>query len=171
MGSKLNKNILKISSITIISLLLASCSNEPETNVKINLNPIPYSIEVPREIAKRLSIENMLTTSPNEFTEQAKKAGAIAQIYINYRADDGTIHGFAGVYYFKKTDFEKAANPKEPPLYGSMIVEDKSMILAIAGPQDSIFDPLTQDGKNSMELYTIIYQPSSYKPISLTLTK
>ena len=121
MGSKLNKNILKISSITIISLLLASCSNEPETNVKINLNPIPYSIEVPREIAKRLSIENMITTSPNEFTEQAKKAGAIAQIYINYRADDGTIHGFAG--------------------------------------------------KNSMELYTIIYQPSSYKPISLTLTK
>ena len=99
----------------------------------------------------------------NDFTAQAKAAGAIAQVRINYTADDGSIHGFAGVYYFAKADFEKAQNPNEPPLYGSQVEEEKAMVLAIAGPQDSIFDPNSQDGKNSMALYTLIYDPKSFK--------
>ena len=131
--------------------------------VKVNLAPVPYSIEVPAEIAKHLSVENMVTNTPNEFTNQAREAGAIAQVYINYKADDGTMHGFAGVYYFKKADFEKAGNPNEPPVYGSKVLEEKSMVLAIAGPQDSIFDPNSQDGKNSMALYTLVYDPKSFK--------
>ena len=159
--------LLKFGLIPALLLLLAACSNDSQAIIKVNLAPVPYSIEVPAEIAKHLSIENMVTSTPNEFTNQAREAGAIAQVYINYKAADGTMHGFAGVYYFKKTDFEKAGNPNEPPLYGSMVVEEKSMVLAIAGPQESIFDPLTQDGKNSMDLYTIIYKPSSYTPTSL----
>ena len=131
--------------------------------VEVNLAPVPYSIEVPAEIAKHLSVENMVTNTPNEFTNQAREAGAIAQVYINYRADDGTMHGFAGVYYFKKADFEKAGNPNEPPVYGSKVLEEKSMVLSIAGPQDSIFDPNSQDGKNSMALYTLVYDPKSFK--------
>jgi hypothetical protein len=133
--------------------------------VKVDLSPVPYLLEVPSKIAKHLSIENMITSIPNEFTNQAIEAGALAQIYINYRADDGTMHGFAGVYYFKKTDYEKAQNPNEPPLYGSKVLEDNSMVLLIQGPQDSIFDPNSQDGENSMELYRIIYQPYSYKAL------
>jgi len=129
----------------------------------VNLAPVPYSIEVPAEIAKHLSVENMVTNTPNEFTNQAREAGAIAQVYINYKADDGTMHGFAGVYYFKKADFEKAGNPNEPPVYGSKVLEEKSMVLAIAGPQDSIFDPNSQDGKNSIALYTLVYDPKSFK--------
>lgn len=105
----------------------------------------------------------MALDSSNEFTAQAKQAGAIAQVFINYTADDGSIHGFAGVYYFSKVDFEKAQNPNEPPLYGSKVVEVNEMVLAIAGPQDSIFDPNSQDGKNSMALYTLIYDPKSFK--------
>ena len=66
--------------------------------VKVNLAPVPYSIEVPAEIAKHLSIENMVISAPSEFTNQAREAGAIAQVYINYKAADGTMHGFAGVY-------------------------------------------------------------------------
>ena len=131
--------------------------------VEVNLAPVPYSIEVPAEIAKHLSVENMVTNTPNEFTNQAREAGAIAQVYINYKADDGTMHGFAGVYYFKKADFEKAGNPNEPPVYGSKVLEEKSMVLSIAGPQDSIFDPNSQDGKNSMALYTLVYDPKSFK--------
>ncbi len=131
--------------------------------VKVNLAPVPYSIEVPAKIAKHLSVENMVTSTPNEFTIQARKVGAIAQVYINYRADDGNMHGFAGVYFFNKADFEKAGNPNEPPVYGSKVLEEKSMVLAIAGPQDSIFDPNSQDGKNSMALYTLVYDPKSFK--------
>ena len=129
----------------------------------MSLAPVPYSIEVPAEIAKHLSIENMVTSTPNEFTNQAQEAGAIAQVYINYRADDGSMHGFAGVYYFKKADFEKAQNPKEPPIYGSKVVEEKSMVILIQGPQENIFEPNSQDGKNSTALYTLVYDPKSFK--------
>jgi hypothetical protein len=149
--------------IPVLALALSSCVNSLQDLVEISLVPIPYVIEVPSDIAKHLSIENMELDSSNDFTAQAKQAGAIVQMYINYTADDGSIHGFAGVYYFKKSDFEKAQNPNEPPLYGSKVVEEKAMVLAIAGPQDSIFDPNSQDGKNSMELYTLIYDPKSFK--------
>ena len=118
---------------------------------------------MPSEIAQRLSIENMESSSANEFAAQARAAGAIAQVSINYKADDGTLHGFAGVYYFAKSDFERAQNPNEPPLYGSKVVEANGTILAIAGPQDSIFEPDTQDGKNSMALYSLIYDAKSFK--------
>lgn len=131
--------------------------------VNVSLAPTPYSITVPSDIAKRLIIEDMEIDSANEFSVQARAAGAIAQVYINYKADDGTLHGFAGVYYFAKADFERAQNPNEPPLYGSKVVEADGMVLAIAGPQDSIFEPTSQDGKNSMALYSLIYDPKSFK--------
>jgi hypothetical protein len=154
---------LKFGLIPALLLLLTSCSNDSQAMVKVNLAPVPYSIEVPAEIAKHLSIENMVTSAPSEFTNQAQEAGAIAQVYINYKAADGTMHGFAGVYYFKKADFEKVQNPDEPPVYGSKVVEENSMVVLIQGPQDSIFDPNSEDGKNSMALYTLVYDPKSFK--------
>ena len=131
--------------------------------VKVNLAPVPYSIEVPAEIAKHLSIENMVTSAPSEFTNQAREAGAVAQVYINYKAADGTLHGFAGVYYFKKADYEKAQNPNEPPVYGSKVVEENSMVVLIQGPQESMFEPNSKDDKNSAALYTLIYDAKSFK--------
>jgi hypothetical protein len=124
---------------------------------------VPYSIEVPAEIAEHLSIENMVTSTPSEFTNQAQEAGAIAQVYINYKAADGTLHGFAGVYYFKKADYEKAQNPNEPPVYGSKVVEENSMVVLIQGPQESMFEPNSKDDKNSAALYTLIYDAKSFK--------
>jgi hypothetical protein len=144
-------------------LLLTSCADSSTRLVDVSLAPTPYSITVPSDIAKRLIIEDMEIDSVNEFSVQARAAGAIAQVYINYKADDGTLHGFAGVYYFAKANFEKAQNPDEPPLYGSKVVEANGMVLAIAGPQDSIFEPSSQDGKNSMALYDLIYDPKSFK--------
>lgn len=153
----------KIALIPALLLLLASCANGSTQMVNLSLAPAPYSIVVPSEIAKHLSVEDMALDTSNPFTAQAKEAGAIAQVRINYTAEDGSIHGFAGVYYFAKADFDKAQNPNEPPLYGSKVVEENAMVLAIAGPQDSIFDPNSQDGKNSMALYTLIYDPKSFK--------
>ena len=153
---------LKVLVIPTFLLVLASCSNTSSAIEKVDLSPVPYSIEVPAEIAKYLSVENMVTSTPNEFTQQAEAAGAIAQVRINYKAADGTIHGFAGIYYFKKVDFDKAQNPNEPPVYGSKVLEEKAMVLAIAGPQDSIFDPNSQDGKNSAALYNLVYDPKSF---------
>ena len=154
---------LKFGLIAALLLLLTSCSNDSPAMVKVSLAPVPYSIEVSAEIAKHLSIENMVTSTPNEFTNQAQEAGAIAQVYINYKAADGTMHGFAGVYYFKKADYEKAQNPNEPPVYGSKVVEENSMVVLIQGPQESMFEPNSQDDKNSAALYTLVYDPKSFK--------
>jgi len=147
----------------LLLLTLSSCANKSPDLVEISLAPIPYVFEVPSDIAKRLTIENMELGTSRDFTKQAKQAGAIAQMYINYTADDGSVHGFAGVYYFKKADFETAQNPNEPPMYGSKVVGENEMVLAIAGPQDSIFEPTTQDGKNVSALYTLVYDPKSFK--------
>jgi hypothetical protein len=154
---------LKFGLIPALLLLLAACSNDSPAMVKVSLAPVPYSIEVPAEIAEHLSIENMVTSTPNEFTNQAQEAGAIAQVYINYKAADGTLHGFAGVYYFKKADYEKAQNPNEPPVYGSKVVEENSMVVLIQGPQESMFEPNSKDDKNSAALYTLIYDAKSFK--------
>ncbi len=166
MSSQLIKNRMVRKSLFLIPALilaLSACANSSQEMVDISLAPAPYEIQVPSEIAQHLSIENMALDTANQFTAQAKAAGAVAQVKINYTADDGSVHGFAGVYYFAKADFEKAQNPNEPPLYGSKVIEDNEMVLAIAGPQDSIFDPNSQDGKNSMALYTLIYDPKSFK--------
>ena len=154
---------LKLVILTLLMLLLVSCSSSTEENVEVNLGPIPFSIRVPVEIAEHLIVEDMLISGQNDFTKQAFDAGALAQVYINYIAADGTMHGFAGVYYFKKAEFEIAQNPEEPPLYGIKVSEHDSMVLAVAGPQDSIFEDKSEDGKNISELYTIIYDPKSYK--------
>jgi hypothetical protein len=149
--------------IPLLLLLLAACSNEVPAMIKVDLAPIPYSLEVPAEIANRLSVENVMASTPNQFANQAREAGAIAQVNIKYQAADGTMHGFAGVYYFKKTDFDKAQNPNEPPLYGSKVLEEESMVLSIAGPQGYIFEPNSQDDKNSTTLYKLIYEPKSFR--------
>ncbi len=154
---------IKFSLITVLSLALSGCANSSQEMVSISLAPAPYSIQVPSEIAKHLSVEDMALDASSEFAEQVRAAGAIAQVWINYTADDGSVHGFAGVYYFGKADFDKAQNPNEPPLYGSKVIEENEIVLAIAGPQDSIFDPESQDGKNSMALYELIYDPKSFK--------
>jgi hypothetical protein len=154
---------IKFSLIAVLSLALSGCANSSQEMVSISLAPAPYSIQVPSEIAKHLSVEDMALDASSEFAEQVRAAGAIAQVWINYTADDGSVHGFAGVYYFGKADFDKAQNPNEPPLYGSKVIEQNEMVLAIAGPQDSILDPESQDGKNSMALYELIYDPKSFK--------
>ena len=98
----MENQLLRIEFFLIPALVLAlsSCTNSSQDLVEISLAPAPFVIEVPSDIAKHLSIENMGLDSSNNFTSQAKVAGAIAQVRINYTADDGSIHGFAGVYYF-----------------------------------------------------------------------
>lgn len=154
---------IKFVLITALLLVLSGCANTAQEMVSISLAPAPYSIQVPSEIAKHLSVEDMALDTSSEFSGQARLAGAVAQVMINYTVEGGTVYGFAGVYYFGKADFAKVENPNEPPLYGSKVIEENEMVLAIAGPQDSIFDPESQDGKNSMALYELIYDPKSFK--------
>ena len=154
--------IFKFLLISALLIALSSCAEKPQALVSVNLAPVPYYLEVPEEIAKHLIIENMSLGEPSEFTKLARESGAIAQVYVNYRSTDGTIHGYAGIYYFKKIEFAKAQNPNEPPVFGSIVVEDNLFVLAVAGPQESIFDTGTDDFTNSNLLHSIIYDSKSY---------
>ena len=158
-----NLKFLKFLILPFAILLLASCTNSEGDKANFSLGSIPYSIEIPKSIAKHLTLENLELDASNSFSSQAKEAGAVAQVRINYSAADGSLHGFANLYYFAKADFNKAQNPNEPPLYGSKVVDENGMVLAVAGPQDSIFEPTSEDGKNSMALNTLIYEPKSFK--------
>jgi hypothetical protein len=48
-------------------------------------------------------------------------------------------------------------------VYGSKVVEENSMVVVIQGPQESMFEPNSQDDKNSAALYTLVYDPKSFK--------
>lgn len=154
---------IKFFLIPVLAIVLASCATNSSKSISVNLAPVPYVFEVESDIAKHLSVEDLGSDLSNVFSMQAKQAGAISQVRINYKADDGSIHGFAVVYFFPKADFDKAQNPNEPPLYGSKVIEENEMVLAVAGPQDSIFEPTSQDGKNISTLYSLIYDPKSFK--------
>jgi hypothetical protein len=47
-------------------------------------------------------------------------------------------------------------------LFGTEVSRKDGYVLAVAGPQDSIFEPFTPDGKNITTLYEELYKKSSY---------
>ena len=64
--------------------------------------------------------------------------------------------------YVKVAEAQAAAANNEPPIYGTEIARADGRVLAVAGPQDSIYDPGTDDGKNISLLYDALYDPESY---------
>jgi len=148
------KKILKLSIVSLAFLLTACIFN----TTKISFEPIPYEMKVPKEIASKLTVEPMT----GDYVKQIAQAGVTAALMINYQAEDGTQHGFAGIYYMPEDKFDAAANPNEPPMFGQEVSRKDGYVLAVAGPQDSIFEPFTPDGKNITTLYEELYKKSTY---------
>lgn len=97
-----------------------------------------------------------------DWVKQIAQAGVVGALMLNYQAEDGTEHGFAGIYYTPEEKFDVAANPNEPPMFGTEVSRKEGFVLSIAGPQDSIFEPFTLDGKNIATLYEELYKKSTY---------
>lgn len=148
------KKILKLSIVSLAFLLTACIFN----TTKISFEPIPYEMKVPKEIASKLTVEPMT----GDYVKQIAQAGVTAALMINYQAEDGTQHGFAGIYYMPEDKFDAAANPNEPPMFGTEVSRKDGYVLSVAGPQDSIFEPFTPDGKNITTLYEELYKKSTY---------
>ena len=125
---------------------------------KISLEPIPYEMKVPKNITSKITLESMTGV----WAKQLSQAGVTAALSMNYQAEDGSQHGFAGIYYMPQDKFDSATNPNEPPVFGTEVSRKDGYVLAVAGPQDSIFEPSTLDGKNITLLYEELYQKSSY---------
>jgi len=148
------KKLLKLSIVSLAFLLTACIFN----TTKISLEPIHYEMKVPKNIASKLTVEPMT----GDWVKQIAQAGVTAAMMINYKAEDGTQHGFAGFYYMPEDKFDAAANPNEPPMFGTEVSRKDGYVLAVAGPQDSIFEPFTPDGKNITTLYEALYKKSTY---------
>ena len=148
------KKLFRLSILSLALLLTACIFN----TTKVSFDPIPYEMKVPKEIAGKLTLEPFT----GDWVKQIAQAGVTAALTMNYQAEDGTQHGFAGIYYMPEDKFDAAANPNEPPMFGTEVSRKDGFVLAVAGPQDSIFEPFTPDGKNINILYEALYKKSTY---------
>jgi hypothetical protein len=148
------KKLVKVLLISSLTLLTACVFNTS----KISFNPIPYEMIVPKELASKLSVEPMI----GDWVKQIASAGVVGALTMYFQAEDGTKHIFAGIYYTPEERFDAAKNPNEPPMFGQEVSRKDGFVLSVAGPQDSIFEPFTPDGKNITTLYEEIYKKSTY---------
>ncbi len=148
------------SAVALVTLVLSisACSMSASKTVEISLGDIPYSWVVDKSIASHVSVE----VPTNDFAKLAAADGSQAQALVYYTPEKGSKSIFMAVYYFPKQSFEVASRPDEPPSYGTKVIESNGMILSAAGPQDSMYDPKSSDGKNVTALYANVYNAKSY---------
>ena len=127
----------------------------------VSLAPVPYEIKLPDEIAGKLSVEAISGT----WAEEVKKWGADAASLVYYQPAEGSRSILMSVYYFPAEKFDAAQNPNEPPSFGREVIRKDGKVLSVAGPQDTIFDADTVDGKNVVASNALIYEPENYTPL------
>ena len=97
------------------------------------------------------------------FQADVFKYGAISATTIYYT--DLTVKEkviLLTVFLFPEDKFDAAANPNEPPMFGQEVIREDGNVLSVAGPQDSMFDPAMQDGKNITALYEAMYKTETW---------
>jgi hypothetical protein len=142
----------------IAAALLTGCSLS--MTGMVDLAPVPYSFHPPSGLESKLSVEQMT----GDWADEAFASGVESASFVIYTPDEGQTAILMGVYYMPESVFDGAANPNEPPLYGTEVARADGYVLAVAGPQDSMYDPESQDGKNIGLLYDALYDPESYMP-------
>jgi hypothetical protein len=116
---------------------------------------MPIEMKVPEDIAERITVQDQPV--------DAAKSGAVAVVTLSYQPIEGEEAWFMTAYYFNETDLDKTIFPNEVPPYGLKLITRDGMALSVIGPQESIFDPASQDGKNITKLYDILYDEASYR--------
>ena len=132
-------------------------------DVWVDLAPIPYEMKVPADIAERITVEDQAGDKGEGFMKQAFDDGAIGVVALSYQPVKGEKTWFMGAYYFVEADLDKTSNPDEVPPYGFKLLARDGMALSVVGPQESIYEPMSQDGKNITKLYDILYEAKSYR--------
>jgi hypothetical protein len=142
--------------VGIVAAALAGCSLS--MTGMVDLDPVPYSFHPPSGLESKLTVEPMT----GEWADEVSAAGVESFSYVIYTPEEGQQTGLMGVYYMPESVFDGAANPNEPPMYGTEVARADGFVLSVAGPQDSIYDPESEDGKNIGLLYEALYDPESY---------
>ena len=122
----------------------------------VALTPMPIEMKIPADIAERITVQY-------QPVDPAPTSGAVAVVTLSYQPIEGEKAWFMTAYYFNETDLDKTIFPNEVPPYGLKLITRDGMALSVIGPQESIFDPASQDGKNLTKLYDILYDTASYR--------
>ena len=138
--------------LLVIAITVRSSSDD---QVWVALSPVLYEMKVPADIAERIAVQDQPV--------DAAKSGAVAVVTLSYQPIKGEKTWFMTAYYFGEADLDKTIFPDEVPPYGFKLITRDGMALSVIGPQESIFDPNTQDGKNTTKLYDILYNAASYR--------
>ncbi len=144
--------------LLISVLALTGCANSSHDFFKLPLSPVPLKMSVDTTILGHL----IVSVASGESAKQATKNGALAQSIVYYLPSSGSKVIFISVFEFPAKIFDRLKNPNQPPSYGQEILRKNGVVFSVAGPQDSIFDPKTADGKNISALYATIYKPATY---------
>jgi hypothetical protein len=84
-------------------------------------------------------------------------------VTLSYQPIEGDKAWFMTAYYFTEKDLDKTIFPDEVPPYGFKLLTQDGMALSVIGPQESIYERNSQDGKNYTMLYDILYDARSYR--------
>ena len=146
----------------LLFILMASAIGQTRTNhTWINLASLPYEMKVPSDLANRISVQEEAIDA--DLLKQAKIDGAISVVSASYQPIKGEKAWFMTAYYFNEKDLDKTMRPDEVPPYGFKLIAEDGMAVSVVGPQESAFDPKSQDGKNYAMLYDILYEKKSYR--------
>jgi hypothetical protein len=142
--------------VPILLLLIAiAMRSSGDDQVWVPLNPVLYEMKVPADIAERVTVQDQQI--------DAAKSGAVAVVTLSYQPIEGEKAWFMTAYYFIEKDLDKTIFPDEVPPYGLKLMTRDGMALSVLGPQESIYDRNSQDGKNFTTLYDILYDTESYR--------
>ena len=150
---------MKYAVMSAVLLLAGTIAAAADTR-EVSLAPVPYEIRLPAAIADNLSVE----AGTGLWAEDVQKAGGDAVSVVFYNPAGGGKAVLMSVYLFPEEKFDAAKNPDDPPSFGREVIRRNGKVLSVAGPQDTIFDPETIDGKNVIASNELIYDPRNYTP-------
>ena len=142
--------------LPILLLVIAiTVRSSGDDHVWVALTPVAYEMKVPADIAEQITVTNQPV--------DAAKSGAVAVVTLSYQPIQGEKAWFMTAYYFSEKVLDKTIFPDEVPPYGLKLLARDGMALSVIGPQESIYELNSQDGKNFAKLYDILYDSDSYK--------
>ena len=138
--------------LLVIAITVRSSGDD---QVLVALNPVAYEMKVPADIAGRITVQDQVV--------DAAKSGAVSVVTLSYQPIEGEKAWFMTAYYFIEKELDKTIFPDQVPPYGFKVIAKDGMALSVIGPQESIYELNSQDGKNYTKLYDILYDAASYR--------
>jgi hypothetical protein len=155
--------MLRTIALLLLGISLVACGKDSSSQTSSCLRTnTGYQMCVTPELLQQLRSEEM-QAEDGIFQADVFNYGVISATTIYYT--DLTAkekHVLLSVFLFPEDKFDAAANPNEPPMFGQEVIREGGNVLSVAGPQDSMFDPESQDGKNITALYEAMYKTGTW---------